>query len=237
MSNYQKFMFDNFVIADEDEPDEEVVELKNDEVDVIRVEAPEEENEPIIDIPVEPAAPEVKTYTQEELDAAVLQAEQAGYEKGYNARDCGLDKEITTLLGNVESKLLDIIVNAGTVEEKLEKQFKEFNILVLQKLIPGLQKEQGVAIINKFIEDNFANFRFEPKLSFYLNSEVIGQVQEKIAQMAHIHDFEGKIALHKDDNLGISDCRIEWENGGVEHLSNKLLEKVENLLEEEAPKN
>ena len=44
-------------------------------------------------------------------------------------------------------------------------------------------------------------------------------------------DFEGKIDLHKDASLAKSDCRIEWENGGVELKGADQLAKVADLLD------
>ena len=48
--------------------------------------------------------------------------------------------------------------------------------------------------------------------------------------IAALGDVEGKIALHKDASLGKADCRIEWENGGVERNSAELGKKIEDLL-------
>ena len=112
-----------------------------------------------------------------------------------------------------------------------------FNRVVLQKILPNLSNEHAVEILNRFLEDNFANFRTEPKLSFFFNPEIAPSMQQQIAKLAHIQDFEGKISLHKDNNLALSDCRIEWENGGVGRSSDKLLEKVNNLLEENTSEN
>ena len=91
-------------------------------------------------------------------------------------------------------------------------------------------------MIKKFLEDNFKNFSQESKLSFYFNSAVIAQAQQILANLARKYDFEGKITLHKDDSLGKSDCRVEWENGGVERNSSGLQAEVKELLEADSSK-
>ena len=70
-------------------------------------------------------------------------------------------------------------------------------------------------------------------MSFYFNPETIKDIQETIGKLANSNDFEGKISLHKDSSLGMADCRIEWENGGVELNNDKTLEKLDNLLNNE----
>ena len=67
-------------------------------------------------------------------------------------------------------------------------------------------------------------------MCFYIHPDIISYVQENIAKLANSHDFEGKISLHKDASLGKADCRVEWENGGVERNTGRLVEKVEELL-------
>ena len=241
MGDFQKFMFDNFIIVDDNEIIKKTEpELEEEEKTTASDSVSEEDIQDISEEAAEepePAEPPVQTYTQDELDAAVALAEQKGLEKGQALARENTEQKISDLLGNIDAKLMNIVVNTADVQKQVEEQYMALNLAVFKKLLPNLMEEQCVDIINKFIADNFANFRGEAKLSFYLNPEVIGQVQEQIAKMAHIHDFEGKIALHKDESLNKADCRIEWENGGVEHLSNKLLEKVDNLLEDNAAKN
>ena len=240
MGDFKKFMFDNFIIVDENEiikktepePEEEEKTAEDDSGEEVLEPSAEES----ITAP-EPVEPPVQTYTQDELDAAVSSAEQKGYAKGQAEAQESSERQIADLLGNIDAKLMNLVVNAAEVQKQVEAQYLALNRAVFKKLLPNLLEEQCVEIVNKFIADNFANFSGEAKLSFYLNPEVIGQVQEQIAKLAHLHDFEGKIALHKDESLSKADCRIEWENGGVEHLSNKLLEKVDNLLEEKKKKN
>ena len=235
MGDFQKFMFDNFVIVDENEVIKKAEPEPEETEEIVEAEVEELPEEPAAE--PEPAEPPVKTYSQDELDSAVTAAEQKGYEKGFRLAQEDAEKGVSVLLGNIDAKLAEIVISAGEIQKQVEQQYMALNRAVFQKLLPNLLEEQCVEVVNKFIADNFANFRAEAKLSFYLNPEVIGQVQEQIAKMAHVHDFEGKIALHKDEKLSKADCRIEWENGGVEHLSNKLLEKVDNLLEDNAAKN
>ena len=235
MGDFQMFMFDNFVIVDENEVIKKIAPEAEEAEEIVEAEVEELPEEPAVG--PEPVEPPEKTYTQDELDSAVTAAEQKGYEKGFRLAQEDAEKGNTALLGNIDAKLAEVVINAGEMQKQIEQQYMALNRAVFQKLLPDLLEEQCVEVVNKFIADNFANFRTEAKLSFFLNPEVIGRVQEQIAKMAHIHDFEGKIALHKDEKLAKADCRIEWENGGVEHLSNKLLEKVDNLLEDNAAKN
>ena len=248
MSNYRKFMFDNFVL-DEDEDEKEAEETAEEElptseelpsemnvVDEDILQAQEQVEEPEEEIVEEPEE-KVKTYTQDELDSALLIAEQKGYEKGFKSASESQENDKLRLLASLEEKITLLSEDDQKLKAQMSEKFLDFAQAIVKKLVPEILEKQSVEIVNSFIEKNFANFQSEEKLSFYINPEVIGDVQSKIAEMAHKTDFEGKIALHKDAGLAKYDCRVEWENGGVELQNNKILEKVDNLLEEEQAKN
>lgn len=230
MSSFKKFEFDNFII-DEDDPSVEA------SAEVYDIEAEEVEPLEADEVVTAVFEPQIKTYTQEEFDSAKFIAEQAGYEKGYKAKDCEIEKDVAAVLDQINIKLLDLIAGRDKLQTELEQDFMNLNREVVRKLIPTLNDDQSAEILARFLEENFPQFRSEAKLSFYLHPDVIGKVSEQIARLAHINDFEGKISLHKDPALGLADCRVEWENGGVERNADKILEKVDNLLEEGHTKN
>lgn len=213
---------------------------------------PEVEAEPVIDLPIEPEEPsepeviasepepvvespvieEIKTYTEEEVEEKIRQAEQNAYENGFRASQEGLDAQNARLLEEINTRLM--MLAAGTDERKSEQENQMLDIMkaALHKLIPGLEAEKSKEIVNNFLKENFAHFKGEDRLAFYFNPQTLPYVQENIARLANIHDFEGKISLHKDAQMGVSDCRVEWENGGVERNSDKMLEKIDKTLED-----
>lgn len=231
MSKPQKFLFDNFVIG---EDNREVVEVPVADTAVFAV--PENKNDEVeVELVEESPEPEVMTYSEDELAEKVKMAEERGYEQGFKAAQTDSEQIIQGILIDINNKLLSLITDASAAHQTSEKQFMQILKTVVARMIPTMAEENAVEIINSFIATNFKNFNDEPKLSFYLSPEVIKEVQEKIVQLANHNDFEGKIALHKDTSLGISDCRIEWENGGVERNLGNMLEKVDNLIEQNQP--
>lgn len=235
MAGYKKFEFDNFII---DEEEDNILSLDAQDDNEITIETEEPVVEPeVIIVPEPEPVVETITFSEEELEAAKIQSEQIGYDKGYQAKSEETDNITVGVLLDINNKLSEFFAQQDKFRQELEQNFMNFNRVVLQKLLPNLSNEHAVEILNRFLEDNFANFRTEPKLSFFFNPEIAPSMQQQIAKLAHIQDFEGKISLHKDNNLALSDCRIEWENGGVGRSSDKLLEKVNNLLEENTSEN
>ena len=234
MGQYQKFQFDNFVIGEDNqlqkEPAAEAVPVEPETIEAERIvpETPE-----VRDAIVE----EIISYSEEEVAAKEKLAEERGYELGFKTAQEGFEAQNSRLLEEINNRLLMLAANVGSKECELENQALEIARTAIGKLVPVIEKENAVALVNDFLVKNFKNFKNEAKLAFYFNPEIIPQVQENIARLANIHDFEGKIALHKDASLAVSDCRIEWENGGVERNGAKMLEKIDNILDENTHQN
>ena len=235
MSGYKKYEFDNFVLDDDRAevatPAAEVA-TPEEEPTETAVSTPE-----VVETVPEPQAVVAPTYSEEEMNAAKTAAQKLGYEEGYRAKTEEIDNQTTGLLVELDKHIGDLLAQKEQLQKELERDFMELNLAVIKKLLPHISQEHAEEILTQFLNENFANFKSEAKLSFYFNPDIIGKMQAQIANLARINDFEGKIALHKDASLGVSDCRVEWENGGVQSGSDKLLEKVNNLLEETAAEN
>ncbi len=234
MGQFQKFQFDNFVIGEDNqlqkEPAAEVLPVEPETIEAERI-VPETPD--VRDAIVE----EIITYSEEEVAAKEKLAEERGYELGFKTAQESFEAQNSRLLEEINNRLLMLAANVGSKECELENQALEIARTAIGKLVPVIEKENAVALVNDFLAKNFKNFKNEAKLAFYFNPEVIPQVQENIARLANIHDFEGKIALHKDASLAASDCRIEWENGGVERNGAKMLEKIDNILDDNMHQN
>lgn len=237
MAQYQKFMFDNFVISCEDEkcraeplPEVEAEGDVAEPEETLAEETPEVIEEPAA---AEPEPETVPGYSQDELDAAVTAAEERGYEKGFNAAAGENEKRQAELLENVNNRLMTLLAENEKQSREAEQDALRFALELVKKLFPALEEKQAISEVQKFLQDNFAAFRHEESLSFSFNPAVVGTVAQSIGRLAEKNDFEGKISIHKDENLSLSECRVEWKNGGVERSAGQMLAKAEALLDKQ----
>ncbi len=236
-------MFDNFVVSSEPPSTEETLTVSQD-VDTSADNLPEEvlttdqavvEPEAVIPVAVEepikaPVEQEL-SYSKEELDAAVKMAEEKAYEQGRTEAIGEEDKKRDLLLEDISRQLTDIFAGLDKKATEVENSALQFAIELVRKILPTLEKERAEVEVKNFMAQNFANFAGQETLSFAFNPATVTLVADSIGKLAEQNDFEGKIAVHKDDTLGPSDCRIEWKNGGVERNVSETLNKVKELLD------
>ena len=242
MAEYRKYLFDNFVIsskkkeepvadvvtednANEDDseelPTEEIAEVEN---------APEtEQNVETPEVVYEEVPTEV-TYTQDELDEAVQKAKNEGYTQGLMASQEQETAKQNELLSEIGNRLGVMFADMDKQSETEELTMLRFLVSSLHKLMPTLESVQAVEEIKKFLEDNFSIVGAQKSLAFFFAPDTVKKAAPLLERVAAQNDFEGKISVHKDENLGASDCRIEWKDGHIERNVNKLLDKFDEML-------
>lgn len=228
MAEYQKFMFDNFILRDNDEISSDILVPEAATAVVVPEDADNTDNTEINS--PNNITPIISGYTDDEVAEKIKIAEAMSYQKGQDDANGGLEAENSRLLENIDKALEQAVRDYSAIKEGLDQQFKNMAAALITHLIPSLLEEHSLELVNSFLENNFKNFAKEAKLSFYFNPEAIAKAQETVSRLAHINDFEGKITLHKDLSLSLSDCRVEWDNGGVERNTASELAKASELI-------
>ena len=249
MSKFEKFQFDNFILDEYNQPYVEGWEnnssINTTEEEKTEEQAPEPAQEAVVVQPEEvkvpePPAPlfseeEVITFSEEEMQEKEKEAHGRGYEEGYAAGQEKAKAEAENmhdaLLSEINNRLMILLSDNKQQEDALDNRIIEISQSVIQKLVPILEAKMAQNLVKDFLEKNFASFKDEDRLAFYFHPEVLPFVQEEIAKLANKNDFEGKISLHKDENMQTSDCRVEWESGGVERNGKQMLDKINKILE------
>lgn len=263
MVNYQKYMFDDFVVLNNDNKEacvdnepiqevitEEILETEATEVEEIKEENYEEIIEPEVQVEEkissfeeapsdfqpysyveEPQVVEnVITYTEEELKEALSQAEGVAYNKGLEEAKNSIEEKQNVLLEDIKNQLMTILASLDEKKSDLEVSSLNFAVSLVEKLMPTLEKSKAESEVKNFLAENFANFSSQETLSFSFNPDMLSHVSDSIRRLAEQNDFEGKISVHKDVSLGLSDCRVEWKSGGVERKVSSTIDKVKSLI-------
>ena len=180
MEGYQKYLFDNFIIEDKKiskDSEEETVYQDNSEeiidaaVDVFAAEDVEPEKNELIEEPlifpqqtVETIAENIETetkiienttvepsYSKEDLDLAIKEAEERGYQKGLEAARQDVLTQQNVLLDEVRNQLMTIFADIDNKFVMLSNTIKEGNLNYLDGV------RDIVDVIRVQIENNLKN--------------------------------------------------------------------------------
>lgn len=170
------------------------------------------------------------TFTQEQLEAA----QKDGYEQGVSAgKKAVLESQqqyTNLLLGEINDKLLDLQKTSESVWQNQLAEMNQVALVIARKIMPRYVEANGLdeitAIVGKVIKD----MSREPRLVIRVGEAQFDQTSEEINKIAQSKAYEGKVVILADDQLGPSDCRIEWADGGVERDVRTLWEEIDKIL-------
>ncbi len=134
-------------------------------------------------------------------------------------------------LQQMEMLLKDINTKLQILLNDRNKGNLRFIKMVLAEVAPALAEQCSEKIINDYIEHRFPDLKNRTKLDFYFNPDNLPSIRQQLENLAVQNGYEGRICLHKDENMQQSECRIVW-NGGEELFSTEqILEKIRKQLD------
>jgi len=238
MSVAQKFLFDNFIINDDNEMEkcDSICSINNEnfnEVDttdevilseVSNVEELKQECETVYQDPNDKAI-----YSQNQVDEMINNAKQDGYNQAIEENKSSEENKTQGLMMEIANKLSLIFAKESENNDTALLNNLKITKAIIKKLIPTIAKKDAHLEIEKFITDNYKDFYKEKSLTFYVNSEVFEEIKTSLVKCSKNYDFEDKYQIFPDNNVEITDCRIEWETGGIEKNTNDIWNKIDQL--------
>lgn len=218
----------------------EILDTLSEQVPDLNLETPvsetpqEEENQPT----ETPAPPPPPGFTEEEMQAARDAAFEEGHQKGleegrksaWDEAMLSVEKQQADTLEKIASLLKEMEPFCQKVSAQAFETAVEFAFAVCKKILPALNKRDGLNEIRALLEQNFRFLKEEPKISIRLNPALADPIKQYIAQIVIKESYPGKIAVIRDENIALGDCRIEWKNGGLERNTQDILNQTEELL-------
>jgi flagellar assembly protein FliH len=187
---------------------------------------PQPEPEPL------PPAP---TFSEEELAAARAEArrvgEQEGYRRGLAEGQKQLEMQLAAALSGIADQMAASVRAATEAPVEMTAAAIELAMAIVRKLHPALAAKRGLDEIEAVLADCLEQLKSEPRLVAYVPAALLDSMNERIAQISASRGFDGRIVLIGDDQLGGSDCRIEWADGGLERDCNRIRQDIEAALE------
>ena len=180
-----------------------------------------------------PAVPAPPMFTEAEMqgacDTARRQGEEAGAARGRAEAVSAFDKQVANTLSMIAQQSA-AIAKAVAAEAAAAGQSVELALAIVKKLHPALVERDGLAEIEAVLRQCLESLKQEPRLVAYVHSARLDALQERLAQLSASSGFEGRVVLIGDDEMGQSDCRVEWADGGVEREAGRIWRTIEESL-------
>lgn len=172
------------------------------------------------------------TYTQEQLEAE----RQAGFEEGMLAGQKSMMEDqqqySNTLLSQIDKHLTHVVTESLAEWQRQLVQLQEIALTITRKIMPSYIEKYGVSEIESVVSKVLSEVSREPRLVFRINEQMFDEISGKINAIAQQQAYAGKVVILGDPELGTSDCRIEWADGGIERNIQTLWQSIERVMSE-----
>jgi flagellar assembly protein FliH len=159
------------------------------------------------------------TITLAEHAVKLAEAETAAQRRGYAEAqsDAGVeaDRRIAGALERIAVNLGEANDALRAIEARLECEAVEVAVAVARKLAPALISREPFAEISALASHCFRELIASPHIVVRVNDALYAPAREKLDGIARGHGFEGRLVVLGEPGVAISDCRIEWADGGV----------------------
>jgi len=77
------------------------------------------------------------------------------------------------------------------------------------------------------VADALSLAREQPKLALECAPDMIEAIEPILTAAAARSGFEGRLSVRSNPDLSETDCRIEWNEGGMDRESGRLMNEIE----------
>lgn len=199
--------------------------------------APTKRREVIIEMPPE-TPPPPPTFSEAELAAAKEAAYQRGFEEGEmkgkaiaNSELAKLDQSILALIPGITQKVHTSLQHYRAFIDEQKQAMPKLAEACAKKLCGDLPPEFLLEQLTKRTIDCVERILGEPEIFVFVHPDLSDNLETKLAaHFAKSHE-PGDIFIHKDPELPLSDCRVEWQFGGMAYQQGVVEQALQRMIE------
>jgi flagellar assembly protein FliH len=153
------------------------------------------------------------------LELAVAEAEARGHRAGYAAAQADnaveSERRMAAALEQIAGALAALARGLHDIEQRLEAEAVEVAHAVGAKLASELISREPFAEIAALAADCFDHVVGAPHVVVRINDALYADAHERLAEIARLRGFEGRLVVLAEPDVALGDCRIEWADGGL----------------------
>ncbi|PCI49595.1 MAG: hypothetical protein COB49_04795 [Alphaproteobacteria bacterium] len=153
-------------------------------------------------------------------------------------REAGRAEALDSLEQNCENLTRNILTAAQNLGERqdeqvalMHKEAAKLAFTIMEKLAPAAVEKTPLAEIELLVNQCLENSPLEPRLVIRVDEAILPGLQDKLEKMQQSCGYPGQVILISETMTHISDCRVEWANGGVERDFNSLMNTIKNTVQ------
>ena len=154
-----------------------------------------------------------------------------GKEQGFAEAQQSLEKNCEMILDDVKGALNIMISRHEEQIGEMEKNATSLVLAIVQKLAPAMVADKPIKEIENLVQECLRNNPTEPRMVIRVDEQMLPLLRKKIDIIQTASDYHGQIVLISEPMTNISDCRVEWIDGGAERDFEGVMKSIEETVQ------
>lgn len=142
-----------------------------------------------------------------------------------------LEQNCNDLLQNILTATQNLAARQDEQVALMHKETAKLALAIIKKLAPAMADKTPLAEIELLVSQCLKNSPLEPRLVIRVDDAILTNLQDRLEEMKRVSGYAGQVILISETMPHISDCRVEWANGGVERDFDELMNTIENTIQ------
>lgn len=177
-----------------------------------------------------PQTESAPSFSEEQLRLAQQEARAQGLAEGLAQAHAAQEEQIAQALARLSEQAASLCEGERQREIQQMSEASRMAMKVVHKLMPQFIQKFALGEIERIAATAFEARRDEPRIAITVPSAHLEPLRIRIEDIATKKGFAGQIILLSDDAMSASDCRVEWADGGMERVYERLFSQVENVF-------
>lgn len=188
--------------------------------------------------PKEEEAPPPPTFDEADLKAA----ERDGYQKGFlegvkegrsqeQSQQASINAQLAGMSGQFAGAIMPLFQHYEKMATGLRAQVGELALTIARKVAGAALTESAAAHVTEITNRCCESLLREPHLSIVVHESLGDTLEKQLAPLAARMPESSHVTIIRDPNMALSDCRIEWDGGCMEHSTEQLWQRIAVVLE------
>ena len=154
-------------------------------------------------------------------------------------QEAGRVEALASLEQSCESLLQNILIAGQNLTSRQEEQVNlmhkeaaKLAFAIIGKLAPAMVEKTPLEEIELLVRQCLKNSPLEPRLVIRVDETILPAVQDRLEGIKQSSGYPGQVILISETMTHISDCRVEWANGGVERDFDSLMTTIETTIQQ-----
>ncbi len=167
------------------------------------------------------------SFSEAQLAAARDQGFDAGKAAGLIEAETRQEEAIAAATDKIAQAAEALLAAEARRETQNAVDLLRLTLQAIRKTMPQLAQKHALVEIEGLIHETLDMRRDEPRLAVMVAAEHLDALRARLDAMATARGYNGKMIVIADDALAGTDCRVEWADGGVERVYQRLQAQIE----------